>query len=593
MAALLIEDVERDRRPRADGEVMGDALEKLVLQRAQHMQGHALGGADDAGAEAVRADFGGAFEHAGADALAAHLHQAEMRDPADLDARAVVLEAILELALHRLVVAALFHVDEIDHDEARKVAQAQLARDLLGGFHVGLVGRVLDVVLAGRPAGVHVDRDQRLGLVDDDVAARAQGHLRREHRVELRLHRVAREDRRGVAVGLDVLGMARHEHAHEVLGLAVGLVTGHEDLGDVLVVEVADRALDQRALLVDQRRRAGLEGQVAHVLPQAQQILEVALDLGLGAARTGGAQDDAHALGHFQLVSDLLEALAVGDIGDLAGDAAAAPGVRHQHRIAAGKRQIGGERRTLVAALFLDDLHQQDLPALDHFLDLVLARPRLAAHRHLFHGVFGAHRLDVILVVAVMVVAAAAADFRHVAAMLARRSVLGLVLGAVVRRGRVVLPVVAVAVAVVAAGVLGHRLLVAARRAGLAAGAVAIAGRGAVVAPALPGRARVEIFVRLGLFGIEQRLTVGPGDLVVVGMDFREGEEAVAVAAVFHEGRLKRRLHARHLGKVDVATQLFAVGGLEVKLLDARPLDHHNPGLLRVGGIDKHLVGHQ
>ena len=48
-------------------------------------------------------------------------------------------------------------------------------------------------------------------------------------------------------------------------------------------------------------------------------------------------------------------------------------GVGHQHRIAAGERQIGGQRRALVAALFLDDLHQQDLAALDDFLDLVLA----------------------------------------------------------------------------------------------------------------------------------------------------------------------------------------------------------------------------
>ena len=40
-------------------------------------------------------------------------------------------------------------------------------------------------------------------------------------------------------------------------------------------------------------------------------------------------------------------------------------GVRHQHAIAAGQRQIGGQRRALVAALLLGDLDQHDLPALD------------------------------------------------------------------------------------------------------------------------------------------------------------------------------------------------------------------------------------
>ncbi len=67
---------------------------------------------------------------------------------------------------------------------------------------------------------VDVDGDQRLGLVDDEVAARFQGHLRLQHAVELRLYAVAHEDGRRVTVRLDRLGMARHEHAHEVLGLA-------------------------------------------------------------------------------------------------------------------------------------------------------------------------------------------------------------------------------------------------------------------------------------------------------------------------------------------------------------------------------------
>src|SRR5690606_37393381 len=58
---------------------------------------------------------------------------------------------------------------------------------------------------------------------------------------------------------------------------------------------------------------------------------------------------------------------------NLAADPAAMAGVGHQHAIAAGETQIGGERRTLVAAFFLDDLHQQHLPPADDVLDLVAA----------------------------------------------------------------------------------------------------------------------------------------------------------------------------------------------------------------------------
>ena len=41
------------------------------------------------------------------------------------------------------------------------------------------------------------------------------------------------------------------------------------------------------------------------------------------------------------------------------------------------------------------------------------------------------------------------------------------------------------------------------------------------------------------LVGLDQRLTVGDRDLVIVRMNFAEGEEAVAVAAVFDEGCLQ------------------------------------------------------
>ena len=94
-------------------------------------------------------------------------------------------------------------------------------------------------------------------------------------------------------------------------------------------------------------------------------------------------------------------------------------------------------------------------------------------------------------------------------------------------------------------------------------------------------------FVRL-----DQRLAIGDRNLIIVRMDFAEGEKAVTVAAIFDEGGLQRRLYARDLGEVDVAAQLFALGGLEIKFFDAIAADHYDPGLFRVGGIDQHFVGH-
>ena len=73
---------------------------------------------------AHRAGLGRTFEHAGTQALARHLHQAEMTDAPDLDPRAVVARGFLQPPLDQAVVASLVHVDEVDDDQPGKVAQA-------------------------------------------------------------------------------------------------------------------------------------------------------------------------------------------------------------------------------------------------------------------------------------------------------------------------------------------------------------------------------------------------------------------------------------------------------------------------------------
>jgi len=124
--------------------------------------------------------------------------------------------------------------------------------------------------------------------------------------------------------------------------------------------------------------------------------------------------------------------------------------------------------------------------------------------------------------------------------------------------------------------------------------ATAAAARIAVARPA-PVRTVFGFFLGLAMgafVGFDQRLTIGDRNLVIVRMNFAEGEKAVPVAAIFDEGRLQGRLDARDLGEIDVAAKLFALSGLEIKLFDAIAADHDNPGLFRVGGIDKHFVGH-
>ena len=98
---------------------------------------------------------------------------------------------------------------------------------------------------------------------------------------------------------------------------------------------------------------------------------------------------------------------------------------------------------------------------------------------------------------------------------------------------------------------------------------------------------------RLGCLHRQQALPVGDGDLVVVGMDLRQRQEAVAVAAVLHEGGLERRLHPHDLGQVDVALEGQPVRGFEVEILQPVAVQHHHAGFFRVGGVDQHALCHR
>ncbi len=376
LPALQIERVDRHVGRCLDGDIRGRILLSFFIERAQQSERRGFGRTDEPHPGAMRAGDRRTGEHARAQALARHLEEPELADLADLNPRAIAPYRVVEPLLDIAVVAAVLHVDEVDHDQAREVAQPKLARDLVGRFEIGLVRGLLDRMLARRFARVHVDRYERLGLVDDDVAARFQSHDRTEHRIELGLDLEALKQRQHVLVGLHVLRMARHEHAHELFRVAISRLAVDEDLRDLLVVEIADGALDEASLLIDERRRIRFERELADRIPEANQIFVIALDLRLGAVGARGADNETHSLRQFQRLRRRFQPFAVGRIGDLARDAAAARSIGHEHAIAPGKREECGEGRALVAALLFHDLHQHHLAAFDHLLDFVLAAAR-------------------------------------------------------------------------------------------------------------------------------------------------------------------------------------------------------------------------
>ena len=297
LGPLFVEHVDRRFSPGAHADAIAPAARGLILEDAQCRKAGRRGGAHQPSAFAMRARLGGGFEHTRAQPLAAHFHQPEAGNPADLDSRAVVLQRFLHRFLDPPDVARLLHVDEVDDDEARHVAQPELPRDLLRRLQIRVVRCLLDVVLAGRAARVDVDGDQRLGRVDHQIAAGLQLHERLVHGRKLVLDAVALEQRRRLAMEFHPPHVAWHQQLHEAARGFVAFLALDDHFVDLAVIQIADRPFDEVAVAVDQRRRSARQSPLADLIPQPREVIEVALDLDLGALQPGGADDEAHGRG--------------------------------------------------------------------------------------------------------------------------------------------------------------------------------------------------------------------------------------------------------------------------------------------------------
>ena len=105
--------------------------------------------------------------------------------------------------------------------------------------------------------------------------------------------------------------MARHQQLHEVARLLIAALALYNDFVNVAVVNVADGAFDKVAVLIDEGRRLALQCGFANVVPESGEIIEVALDFGLGPLEPGCPHDAAHGGRQSEFRHDGLQALAV------------------------------------------------------------------------------------------------------------------------------------------------------------------------------------------------------------------------------------------------------------------------------------------
>ena len=362
-------------------------------------------------------------------------------------------------------------------------------------------------------------------------------HFRRIHRRQLIFDAIALEQRDRIGVALHPLAVAWHQQLHEILCRRISVRAFNQHFLDLSIVNVTDRAFDEVAVAVDQAGSGCAQGFFADFVPQASEIIKIALDFRLGTGKSGGANDTAHAGWQFQVGDDRFQTLAIASVIDLAADSATVRGVRHEHAIAAGQTEIGGECSALVAAFFLDDLNEDNLPPLDNVLDLVAFAQ--------------SHTLLARLI----------AGFRHAAFATATRvattasataTALAFVIAIVIRRiaiGFIILVIVIIFVVIFLRDfAFGHVdrvdafILIDFHQSGVEffSGFAAHHIGGRIIFFLFLGT-QGGFFSRMFGFLGEKRFAILSRNLVIVGMDFGKGEKSVAVATIIDKGSLQRR----------------------------------------------------
>ncbi len=222
---------------------------------------------------------------------------------------------------------------------------------------------------ADEAAGVDVDRRHGLGLVDDEVPAGLQVDAARQRLLDLVLDAVQVEQRPLARVMRDALDERRRVLARELEHLGEGLARVDHDAGRLLGRHVAQHALREIQVLVEERRRGDVPGARVEIVPQLREVLDVALHLALGGGLRHRADDEAAAVSVRQQQLELAaQAFALGFVLDPLRNADVRI-LRQVDEQPAREAHLRGQPRALGADRVLDHLHEQRLTLVQDLLD--------------------------------------------------------------------------------------------------------------------------------------------------------------------------------------------------------------------------------
>ncbi len=293
-------------------------------------------------------------------ALARHLHQSERRHGRNLVTRVIALKRLFEHGEYVFAMRLLFHINEVDDDDAAKISQPELPCDSHRGLEIGPVDRFLEVAMADVGARVDVDRRHRFRLVEDKVSAGLQGNIPVQRLANLVLDGMQVEYRAPPLVVLQPLLDAGQEGRGEFVHCVEVRFRIDQNGFHVTRCQIAQHSQRQRQVLVYQLFYATVPAPLLNDTPEPDQVFEVGLQR-ITAGALGDRPHDRTALEAMflqQFLDDEAQTFALAFLVDARRNShAGAP--RQQDQVARRQRNKGRQPRALVAQRVLDDLHQQ------------------------------------------------------------------------------------------------------------------------------------------------------------------------------------------------------------------------------------------
>src|SRR6202166_4963022 len=325
-------------------------------------------GFDHARAGAIRAGLAKHALESLLGALASDAHQAEFVEAQRFRRRFIFFEGLLQREQNFVAVAALFHVDEVDHDNAAQIAQANLAHDFLHRFQIGFDDGVFQPrgTLADEFAGVDIDGHQRFGVVDDDVAAGLEPHFGAQSFVEFVLDAELFKDGRFLGVQLDAADQLGLEAADEFDDLAEFFFAVDPDGCEIVADVIAQDAFDEIQIAMEERGSFALLAALLDFVPGGAEEFDVGANFFAVGAASRGAHDEAPGITAAGFADKPAQTRAIIGASDFARDADVIDG-RHVHEETSGQSDVTGDARTLLPEGLLGNLDDYILTGLEHF----------------------------------------------------------------------------------------------------------------------------------------------------------------------------------------------------------------------------------